>query len=57
MNTEKNQYGVNASLPRKIFSQAKNLNLKWNFSCEGEIISALLMIYLYITFEMTLLIT
>jgi len=38
MNTEKNQYGVNASLPRKIFSQAKNLNLKWNFSCEGEII-------------------
>ena len=38
MNTEENQYGVNASLPRKIFSQAKNLNLKWNFSLDGEII-------------------
>ena len=38
MNTDKNQYGVDASLPNKIFSTAKNLNLKWNFSCEGETI-------------------
>ena len=38
MNTDKNQYGVNASLPNKIFSTAKNLNLKWNFSLDGEII-------------------
>ena len=38
MNTEKNQYGVDASLPNKIFSTAKNLNLKWNFSLDGEII-------------------
>ena len=38
MNTDKNQYGVDARLPNKIFSTAKNLNLKWNFSLDGEII-------------------
>ena len=39
MNTDKNQYGVDASLPNKIFSTAKNLNLKWNFNKNSRFIN------------------